>query len=79
MQPDDDLHVLAHRPHALTDVLFGQPMSQEWREVPTSPDHRFLLEHRKDPAQNQNGVHPVEAGTGRGKRAEIFDHLKAWE
>ena len=33
MQPDDDLHVLAHGTDPAADVLLGDPVPQEWGEI----------------------------------------------
>jgi hypothetical protein len=76
VQANDDLHVLAHGAHSLSYILIDQPVPKKWGEIPTRPDDGVLLEHRKHPAQDQDGMHPIEAGPCRGEGTEILDHLK---
>ena len=63
-------------PTLLPDVLLDDPVPQEWGEIAARPDHRLLLEDREDPAQDQDGLHPVEPGPRGGEGAEILHHLE---
>ncbi len=49
MQPDDDLHVLAHRARTPADVFPDQPVLYQRSEVAAGTDHRLLLEDPKTP------------------------------
>ena len=63
-------------PSLVPDILPGDSMIQEWRQISAGPNHRLLFEYSENPTQDQDGPHLIETGAGGDKRTEVFDHLE---
>ncbi len=61
------------------DVLLGDAVPDERRQIAAGADHGLLLEHGEDAAQDEDRVHPVEPGPPGGERPEILHHLEPGE
>ena len=62
VQANDHLHVFADGAGTSPHVLLHQAMLKEPGEIAACPHHDLFLEDRKNPAQDEHGLHPIQAG-----------------